>query len=400
MLTINRTTVSFSDINACSQYTWKGQTYTQSGTYDYQTSNFHGCDSIATLRLNIYQPDVVIAQHSACDTYTWNGETYTQSGAYTYTTQNRFGCDSLTTLDLTIHIADSQNQQLTECDTIVYLGRTLSQSGIYTFELQNQFGCDSIITLALTISGNKIFDKHMACEQYLWPTNGETYTQTGIYTERYSNVLGCDSTYTLDLAINPDYEIITEAEACAQYLWPVTNQRYTQSGTYSFPLKTAQGCDSTLTLDLMIHPEFEFRDTVIASEPYLWPINDQTYETSGVYTEIFSTDISCDSIHYLYLTIKNTTDIFFPNIISPDGANGHFTGYSNNASVIIATLSIYDRWGNLLFTKENFPANDPQQGWDGKFGGRDVVPGVFTWLAVIKLKDGIATYSGDVTVVR
>jgi hypothetical protein len=400
-LTVNRASTSSSDINACSQYTWNGQTFTQSGTYVYQTSNIHGCDSIATLRLNIYQPDVVTAQQSACDTYTWNGQTYTQSGTYTYSTQNRYGCDSLTTLDLMIHPSDALTLQRTDCDSLVYLGRNLTQSGIYTFDLQNRFGCDSIITLDLTISSDKITSTQSACNQYTWPTNGQTYTSSGTYTEQYTNLAGCDSTYTLDLIIHPDYEVITDAEACAQYLWPVTNQRYTQSGAYNFPLKTGAGCDSILTLDLVIHPEFEFRDTVFATEPYLWAINNKTYENSGVYTETFSTDVSCDSIHYLYLTIKNNTDIFFPNIISPDGANGFFTGYSSNASVTIASLSIYDRWGNLMFAKENFPANDPQQGWDGQFQGKAVVQGVYTWLAIAKLKDGsLETFVGDVTVVR
>jgi hypothetical protein len=156
-----------------------------------------------------------------------------------------------------------------------------------------------------------------------------------------------------------------------------------------------------VTLDLIIYPEFEFRDTVVSEEPYLWPINNETYENSGVYTQTFSTDVSCDSVHYLYLTIKNSTEIFFPNIISTDGANGFFTGYSNNASVMINSLAVYDRWGNLMFSKENFPVNDPQQGWNGKISGKEVVPGVYIWLAVVQLKDGsLETYSGDVTVVR
>ncbi|MBK7700901.1 MAG: hypothetical protein IPJ39_20330 [Saprospiraceae bacterium] len=57
--------------------------------------------------------------------------------------------------------------------------------------------------------------------------------------------------------------------------------------------------------------------------------------------------------------------------------------------------------GQSLFLKENFPTNEPLLGWNGKFQGRDVVPGVFTWLAVIRLPDGYtSTLSGDVTVVR
>ena len=112
-------------------------------------------------------------------------------------------------------------------------------------------------------------------------------------------------------------------------------------------------------------------------------------------------ELSTQFLIIINLTIKNNTDIFFPNIISPDGANGFFTGYSSNSSVTIASLSIYDRWGNLMFAKENFPANDPQQGWDGQFQGKAVVQGVYTWLAIARLKDGgLETFVGDVTVVR
>jgi hypothetical protein len=400
-LIIHPSTTSSLSQTACDAYTWNGQTYDQSGIYTYRTQNTFGCDSVATLSLTVNRASTSTSDINACSQYTWNGQTFTQSGTYTYSTQNRYGCDSITNLDLMIHPSEAITLQRTDCDSLVYLGRNLTQSGIYTFDLQNRFGCDSIITLDLTISGDKITSTQSACNQYLWPVNGQTYATSGSYSEQYTNALGCDSTYTLNLVIHPDYEVITDAEACAQYLWPVTNQRYTQSGAYTFPLKTAEGCDSILTLDLVIHPEFEFRDTVFSTEPYLWPINNKTYENSGVYTETFSTDISCDSIHYLYLTIKNNIDIFFPNIISPDGVNGFFTGYSSNSSVTIASLSIYDRWGNLMFAKENFPANDPQQGWDGQFQGKAVVQGVYTWLAIARLKDGsLETFVGDVTVVR
>jgi len=51
--------------------------------------------------------------------------------------------------------------------------------------------------------------------------------------------------------------------------------------------------------------------------------------------------------------------------------------------------------------KENFPVNDPQQGWNGKLEGKDIVPGVYTWIAIIRTKDGtVKMHTGDVTVVR
>jgi hypothetical protein len=46
-------TASSASQNACGSYTWNGNTYTQSGTYTYQTTNAAGCDSTATLELTV-----------------------------------------------------------------------------------------------------------------------------------------------------------------------------------------------------------------------------------------------------------------------------------------------------------------------------------------------------------
>lgn len=50
------TTTSSTTQNACGSFIWNGTTYTSSGTYTYTTTNAAGCDSIATLNLNITAP--------------------------------------------------------------------------------------------------------------------------------------------------------------------------------------------------------------------------------------------------------------------------------------------------------------------------------------------------------
>jgi hypothetical protein len=52
-LTINNSSSSITYITSCNSYTWNLVTYTNSGVYDYTTTNAHGCDSIATLNLVI-----------------------------------------------------------------------------------------------------------------------------------------------------------------------------------------------------------------------------------------------------------------------------------------------------------------------------------------------------------
>ena len=439
---------------ACTSFTWNNQTYDQSGTYLFQTQNAQGCDSTATLYLTIHQPTTSEQWVTACDSYYWdhNPFAYFTSGTYTQTIRNKNGCDSLMTLHLLISKSTSEtfdvsacevyyvngnipityntkfniidyniygcdsntvynitihqpqaSTPITEnvCDSLTFFGNTLDSTGIYTHILSDQFGCDSTITLQLNILSSTLTDHIATCDSYTWPQTGLTYDTSGIFSQRFTNAVGCDSTYTLDLLIQPSYQIEDTVAECGAYLWPIDGSSYDHTGRYSKRFITRDGCDSTYTLVLDIRPQHLFVDTVTTNQDYLWDVNNTTYTQSGIYTQKFLTSFDCDSVHILDLRINKSTDIFFPNIISPDGINGFFTGYSQNTTMTIASLSVYDRWGNLLFHKENFPTNDPLLGWNGKFQGRDVVPGVFTWLAIIRLPDGnTSTLSGDVTVVR
>ena len=51
-------------------------------------NNNNGCDSMAVLNLTITQPDTSFTEIIACESYEWNGETYTESGTYNYSEQS------------------------------------------------------------------------------------------------------------------------------------------------------------------------------------------------------------------------------------------------------------------------------------------------------------------------
>ena len=80
----------------------EGETYTESGVYEYNDLTINGCDSILLLDLTINYSDTSIVDVTACNSYEWNGEIYTQSGNYEYNTTSVEGCDSLAMLNLTI----------------------------------------------------------------------------------------------------------------------------------------------------------------------------------------------------------------------------------------------------------------------------------------------------------
>ena len=80
-----------------------------------QTVEF-GCDSIVRLELTVRDSVFGEFSHVACNQYTWNGQTYTQTGDYTQTLTGAsvHGCDSVVTLHLDIeepavHIVTSED---------------------------------------------------------------------------------------------------------------------------------------------------------------------------------------------------------------------------------------------------------------------------------------------------
>ena len=63
-------------LTVCDNYEWNGTTYSESGTYTYDTTAVNGCDSVATLDLTINNSSEIFNTVSSCDSYEWNGNIY------------------------------------------------------------------------------------------------------------------------------------------------------------------------------------------------------------------------------------------------------------------------------------------------------------------------------------
>ena len=109
----------------------------------------------------------------------------------------------------------------------------------------------------------------------------------------------------------------------------------------------------------------------------------------------------CQASDEIIILVLKDFKVFVPNIFSPndDGANDIFYIRTKGDDVEkINKLQVFDRWGSLLFNNQNFPPNDPDQGWNGRFNGSVMTPAVFVYYAEILFKDGhTEIVSGDVT---
>lgn len=162
---------------------------------------------------------------------------------------------------------------------------------------------------------------------YLWSNNLNLPTNNMLTAgKHYITVTDANSCQQIDsLTITQPSALNTTISetACISYFWPVNNQTYTSSGTYTAILNSSNGCDSLLTLNLTVLPGSTTTVHDTACRSYTWAENNLTYTVTGTYSDTLQNQFGCDSIIVLNLKIDQndtTTTIIGDSI------------YSNNAS--------------------------------------------------------------------
>jgi len=111
----------------------------------------------------------------------------------------------------------------------------------------------------------------------------------------------------------------------------------------------------------------------------------------------------CTSEDEIRIQVHLVRDLFIPNVFSPnnDQVNDLFLISAGPALDEINWMTIFDRWGDMVYRQEHFKANDPQFAWDGKMGGKTLNPGVFVYQMEVKYIDGSTKQRyGSVTLIR
>ena len=299
---------------------------------------------------------------TACNSLTWiDGISYTASTntpTFTIAGGSATGCDSIVTLNLTINNTTTSTDVQTACNSLTWIdGNTYSASTntpTFTIVGGSANGCDSVVTLNLTIntfaSGTDI---QTACNSLTW-IDGNTYstsTNTPTFTIVGGSVNGCDSIVTLNLIINNTTTSTDVQTACSSYTWIDGNTYTSNNNTATFTLTNSVGCDSVVTLNLTINATSASTDVQTACNNYTW-IDGNTYTTSNnTATFTLTNSVGCDSVVTLNLTINPqlsaTPDAVTPiclndpiNLTAISSGNGIITWYSDaSGATIIGTGS-------------------------------------------------------------
>ena len=295
-------------------YDFHGRDLTQAGTYSDTLQTINGCDSVIILTLSVNPVATTPLSATICsnETYDFHGRNLTQAGTYSDTLQTINGCDSVIVLTLSVNHVATTPLSATICsnETYDFHGRDLTQAGTYSDTLQTVNGCDSVIVLTLSV--NPVYHDTInaeICEGSVYPENGFNVNEAGTYTQTLQTINGCDSIITLNLTVNSALTSIIDAEICEGTTYSENGFEHSEAGTYTQTLQTSNGCDSIVTLNLSMKPNSMTTFTATVCEGTVYTENGFNASETGIYTRTMESANGCDSTITLDLTVNPSYQI-------------------------------------------------------------------------------------------
>ena len=205
---------------------------------------------------------------------------------------------------------------------------------------------------------------------------------------------------------------------------------YASDGDFTVTLTLDGGCATDVvtqtatvytppTMSFVISPELpttatevQFTYTGTGGTQFNWDFgegnssSDQSpsylFDDEGFYTVLLEAtdDNGCDDTVSLTFEVLLQPVIYMPNAFMPTGTfeNSRFKGYG--IGVTQAEISIFNRWGSLIFHSDN--VNEIlRAGWDGTFNGKNLNQGVYAYKLKAAFYNG-KTFEklGTVTLIR
>ena len=256
--------------------------------------------------------------YSGCSGYTVTvgNNTYSNTGVYSDTVSGTI-CDSIIITDLTIIDVPIYTQTFNECTgfSVTVNGNTYNASGIYNDTITGgaSTGCDSIIITDLTVGNEIVFSQYFnECPGYSITVNGNTYSTTGIYNDTLVGgaAAGCDSLIVTNLNILSPTFSIDSITTCDSLVWIDGNTYYSNNSVAKDTLVNAAGCDSVVTLALIITNSNTGVHTHAACYSYIWIDGVNYVSSNNTATHTLTNAAGCDSVVTLNLTINTATSSY------------------------------------------------------------------------------------------
>ena len=297
-----------------------------------------------------------------------------------------------------------------------------SAAGSYTVKLViiSNFGCRDSISKISIVNPNPVVKFHapdtVGCEPLCVNFKDTSTILTGVNAHWLWNVGDGSATHTTQAFIH----CYINDSVFAANSFNVTLTVTSDSGCVTTKIKnnyitvypnpvagfSVQPESTTIT-----DPVISFKNFSTGTTIWNWNLGDNTsssiehpmphtYQDTGTYIVrlITSTQYSCADTAYKNVIIEPVFLFYIPNAFTPDGDGINDTFIGKGIFITEYKMSIYDRWGNLIFYTD-----DIHQPWDGKanhgteLAQRDVYVYV---IEIVDFKKKKHNYRGAVTLMR
>ena len=236
-------------------YRLGNNTFWEGGTFDLTYDAPDGCSDDIKLQLIVERNITNYTEVICGGSYMLNNTEYSTTGIYRDTVVSVNNCDSILILDLTVATPKDTTIERTICwgEPFISSGVFITDPGLYTERFLTSFGCDSLVTTQLTIEGgpnSDIRDSTLCAGGHYADDIGNKVFVGGRYTFRFISEEGCDSTVTLDLLIPDTIRSEVDTFFCEGESFALENFAVTKGGTYRERFLSSAGCDSLVQYSL------------------------------------------------------------------------------------------------------------------------------------------------------
>jgi gliding motility-associated-like protein len=293
---------------------------------------------------------------------------YTSPGLYDVQliTETQFGCLDTLLKPALIRVVESPLIDITG-DTVICIYDSILHAGIFIRP------DTSVVTWSWTFpNGNTSTLQNPPIQTY---STAGSFTVTAVAT----NSTGCKDTTTQNILINPLPVITIPNQMTIINGYPDTIPATYSPNTISWIWSPATGLSCADCPNPIAGPR-----------------------VTTFYQVFFTDNNSCSNTGSILVNvICQNSNLFIPNTFSPNGDGSNDVFYPRGRGLErVRVLRIFNRWGEVVFERRDFPVNDATMGWNGTFKGKRPMADVYIYQAEVFCENGdIIKLNGNISLI-
>lgn len=222
-----------------------------------------GCDSVVTVTVSSLPVTYGSINPQVCQggSFSYQGTLIPAGQTRTFTLMNYLGCDSVLTISVSAlpPVSSVLNVKVCTGATYSYQGVALAIGQSQAFTLTTSSGCDSVVTVTVgELQTSQSTINVSVCENQTYNYNGNFLLPNSVNVFRVQNWQGCDSVITVNVASRKTSQSNLNVQVCNGEAYEYYGTEIQIGETRTVVLQNNEGCDSTVTVTVTGYPELDF----------------------------------------------------------------------------------------------------------------------------------------------